>query len=102
MTADTLLSQELKSLHDELYASHQQRSSPPAGGTRATEDTAGRDARPEDEVEEQGMQGQLRELVNAIKEFAEEAGKNVSAHPAANVIGALVVGILIGRLLGRH
>ena len=102
MTADTVLSQELKSLRDELSASHQQRSSPPAARTPASEKTAGRAVRPEDEVEEQGMQGQLRELVNAIKEFAEEADKNVSAHPAANVMGVLVVGILIGRLLGRH
>jgi ElaB/YqjD/DUF883 family membrane-anchored ribosome-binding protein len=37
-----------------------------------------------------------------ITEFVEEAEQNVSEHPTASVVGALVVGILIGRLLGRR
>jgi hypothetical protein len=30
------------------------------------------------------------------------AEKGIAAHPAQSVVGALLVGILIGRLLGRH
>jgi hypothetical protein len=30
------------------------------------------------------------------------AEKGIEAHPAQSVVGALLVGILIGRLLGRH
>jgi hypothetical protein len=39
---------------------------------------------------------------DAVTEFFEEAEKNVSAHPAAHVIGGVGVGILIGRLPGRR
>ena len=48
-----------------------------------------------------GLHEELRELDNEIKEFVDDAEKNVSAHPTASVIGAMVLGILIGRLLGR-
>jgi len=34
--------------------------------------------------------------------FFDQADKNIAAHPTASVLGALVVGILIGRLLGRR
>jgi ElaB/YqjD/DUF883 family membrane-anchored ribosome-binding protein len=34
--------------------------------------------------------------------FFDEAEKNIAAHPTESVVGALLVGILIGRLLGRH
>ena len=32
----------------------------------------------------------------------EEAEKNIAAHPVQSVLSTLVVGILIGRLLGRR
>ena len=44
----------------------------------------------------------LRDLVNEATAFLEEAERTVSAHPAQSVVGALLVGILIGRLLGRR
>jgi len=37
-----------------------------------------------------------------VKNFFAETEKNISAHPAQSVIGALLVGILIGHLLGRR
>ena len=40
--------------------------------------------------------------MDEIKNFFAETEKNISAHPGQSVIGALLVGILIGRLLGRR
>lgn len=100
MTADAVLSRELKSLQEELSASHRERQSP-AERTSASAGTAARGGQPEDAAEEQQLRAELREFVNATTEFVADAEKKVSANPTASVIGAMVVGILIGRLLGR-
>lgn len=102
MTVNAVLSRELKSLHEELSASHRERSLPPADRTSTSGGTAARASQLEESAEEQQLHGELREFANVITEFVEEAEKDVSAHPTASVIGAMVVGILIGRLLGRH
>lgn len=98
MAADVVVSRELKSLQEELSAVHRERSEvlavPPAalpGATLVNES-----------AEERELRNQLGELVNEVTRFFEEAEKNISAHPTQSVIGAMVVGILIGRLLGRH
>jgi ElaB/YqjD/DUF883 family membrane-anchored ribosome-binding protein len=101
MTADAIISGELKSLNDELSASQQKRLSMPAERTSESGDTAAPVDQPEGTVEEQ-QEGQLHDLVEAITGFVKDAEKNMAAHPAANAIGALVVGILIGRLLSRR
>lgn len=100
MTADAVLSRELQSLQEELSASPQARLSPTADRTPVNLEPATR-AELEDSAEDQQLHSELREFVNLITEFVQEAEKNVSAHPTANVIGALVLGILIGRLFGR-
>ena len=51
--------------------------------------------------QERELRDQLRELTNEVTHFFEEAEKNISAHPVQSVVGALLVGILIGRLLPR-
>ena len=102
MTADAVLSRELKALHEELSTSRRERPSPPADHTSVSEDKAARTGQLEDSAEEEQLKSDLREFVKAITEFVDEAEKNVSAHPTASVVGALVVGILIGRLLGRR
>ena len=101
MTADAVLSRELKSLQEEFSASHRERLSP-ADHSSASGGTAIRAGQPEDAAEEQQLRAELREFVNVITEFVEEAEKKVSANPTASVIGAMIVGILIGRLLGRR
>ncbi|HYB56520.1 MAG TPA: hypothetical protein VEK12_10140 [Alphaproteobacteria bacterium] len=101
MTADAVLSRELESLKEELSASHRERLSP-ADRTSTSGATAARAGRPEDIAEEQQLRAELREFVNVITEFVEEAEKKVSENPTASVVGAMVVGILIGRLLGRR
>jgi hypothetical protein len=42
-----------------------------------------------------------RALAEALREFAEDAGRGVADHPLAGVAAALIAGFLIGRLLGR-
>jgi len=101
MSADALVSRELKSLQEELSASQREHPSPPADPVSVSGGTAAPATHLEDTAEEQQLRGTLGKFVDAITEFVEEAEKNVSAHPA-NVIGGMVVGILIGRLLGRR
>jgi hypothetical protein len=101
VTADPVLARELKSLQEELSASQRGRLSPSTHRASASDGTVAPAAEPEDTAEERTLRGEIGELVNVITEFVEEAEKDVSAHPAASMVGALVVGILIGRLLGR-
>lgn len=109
MAKDPVLARELKSLHEEISALRRERAaSPPdipvARETKAANDTmsAASAGQPEETAEDQHWQAQLRELVDEAGYFFKEAEKNVSAHPTASLIGALVVGILIGRQLPRR
>ena len=107
MPADPVLSRELRSLQDEIAASQRARvSSPPDHPTASDEkghiEAAAVPASQLGEaVEEENLRGEFREFLDEATKFFEEAEKNVSAHPAASMVGALVVGILIGRLLRR-
>ncbi len=108
MAADPVLSRELRSLQDEIAASQRARvSSPPdrpiASNAKAASEPATVPAsQPAETTEDDKLQGEFREFLDEATKFFEEAEKNVSAHPAASMVGALVVGILIGRLLGRR
>jgi ElaB/YqjD/DUF883 family membrane-anchored ribosome-binding protein len=102
VAADAVLSRELKNLHEELLTSRRERSLPAADQTSAGASKAARASQPQDTAQEQELRNKLSEFVETITEYVEEAEKNVSAHPAASVAGAMVVGILIGRLLGRR
>lgn len=48
------------------------------------------------------LQDQLRQFANELKGLFDEAERGISEHPTQSVVGALLVGILIGRLLGRR
>ena len=113
MPADPVLSRELKSLQEEVSASQQQRLSAPRAvranhpakhnGTGAAADaTAPPPAFPELADEEQDLRQQLDELAEEITSFFAQAEKNISAHPLESVAGAMLIGFLIGRLLGRR
>ena len=99
MATDAVVSRELRSLQDELSVSQRERVSPApaAGGTTSMPPVP-----PTETVEEGELRQQLRELVNEVTTFFEEAEKNIAAHPTESVVGALLVGVLIGRLLGRR
>jgi ElaB/YqjD/DUF883 family membrane-anchored ribosome-binding protein len=101
MTADEVVSRELKSLHEELSAPKQDPVAPPAD-PEPWRGAAAHAASQADSVEQQEVREALGKFVDAVKEFVEEAEKSVSGRPVANIIGGIVVGIVIGRLLGRR
>lgn len=103
MTADVIVSRELRSLQDELLVTQKERTaasaSTPAAPTGATSPLPDRPVEP---IEDSELHDHLRELANEVTSFFEEAEKTISAHPAQSAAGALLVGILIGRLIGRR
>ena len=98
MSADVIVSRELKSLQDELSASQKERTTASAAAPPAASPAP---AQPAAALEDPELRDQLRELANEVTRFFGEAEKTISAHPAQSVAGALLVGILIGRLTGR-
>jgi len=102
MSSDSVLVHELKSLREELSSSQKERLSRAVDRAPAGDEAAGSPVQPIEAIEERRLDGELRELVDAVKEFVEDAEKNAAAHPAATAVGGMVVGILIGRLLGRR
>lgn len=99
MSPHALVSNELKSLREELSASQKERAvaSGPAVTGEATVSEPAAQTREENELLER-----VHEFANEIKTMFDEAEQSVSAHPTQSVVGALLVGILIGRLLGRR
>jgi ElaB/YqjD/DUF883 family membrane-anchored ribosome-binding protein len=99
MATDQVVSRELKSLQEELSAAQRGRlavsAAPPTRPSSSAESS-------DDSEEKRELRDQLGDLASAVTSFLEEAEKDIAAHPAQSVIGALVVGILIGRLLGRR
>lgn len=101
MAADVVVSRELKSLQDELSAAQRERSAAPAvPASPAAEAPAAKP--PQETAEERELRERLRELAGEATAFFEEAEKNIAAHPTQSVVGALLIGILIGSLLGRR
>ena len=103
MAADAVVSRELKSLQEELSTAQRERVSPtPPQAAAASGTTATPPAPPKEAAEGSALREQLRELVDEVTTFFEEAEKNIAAHPAESVVGALLVGALIGYLLARR
>ena len=97
MPSDIVVAQELKSLQEELSASQKERTA------ASTVPTTPPPSEPMREIpEEREFRDQLRELASEATDFFKDAEKNIAAHPAESVVGALLVGILIGRLLVRR
>ena len=97
MTADATSTHELDSLHEKLAGLHRKRRSQPADHPAAK-----RADRRQQTAEEHGLHGEVLEFIKLIAAYVEEAKGSVAAHPSGSVLGAMVIGILIGRLLGRH
>jgi len=102
MAKDAIVSRELKSLQDELSASQRERAAASGYASAPLTAPAAPAELPKETPEEKELRDQLRELMKEVTDFFAETEKNISAHPAQSVIGALLVGILIGRLLGRR
>ncbi len=95
MAADTVVARELKSLQAELSTSQKERLAVPPAPPASVEPLR-------ESADEREVRDQLRDLADEVTGFFEEAEKGISAHPTQSVVGALLVGILIGRLLGRR
>jgi ElaB/YqjD/DUF883 family membrane-anchored ribosome-binding protein len=99
MATDVVVSSELKSLQDELAAARRERSISAAPAPTVRAESAEPAGEPADDHE---LRDLLTEFIDEARTFIDEAEKTVSAHPARSVLGALIVGLLIGRLLGRR
>ena len=106
MRTHPVISRELKSLRDEAAAAQRERQTPVAAAQdpdRASEsDRAAAAAAPVETAEERELRDQFGEFVDQVTQFFDDAEKNIAAHPIESVVGALLIGILIGRLIGRH
>jgi len=106
MAADPAVARELGALRQELSAPRRKRPAPAAEAPSvAAADAPAAEAQAEAEEQQQAERAvaqQLHDFVGLIKEFIEEAEQNVAEHPAASVVGALFLGIMIGRLIGRR
>jgi ElaB/YqjD/DUF883 family membrane-anchored ribosome-binding protein len=111
--ADQVLSRELKSLREELATVRRQRAmqsadraAEPAVGSGTGVGAAAIGTAPagphEEPPTEQELRSQLRDLVKEFTDFADEAEKNISAHPAMSIVTAMLLGIVIGSLLARR
>jgi ElaB/YqjD/DUF883 family membrane-anchored ribosome-binding protein len=98
MRVDAVMSRELKSMQEELSTTHRARLAARAASAAATKVTEA----PKEIPEERELFDQLRELASEATGYFDEAEKAISAHPTQSVVGALLVGILIGRMLGRR
>ncbi len=101
MVTDALISRELKSLQDEMSAAKAQRTASTDQPAEPSP-TMVRPAAAAPDAADLAVESQLRQFANELTEWFGEAEKSISAHPAQSVAGALLVGILIGRLLGRR
>ena len=99
MPQDVVLSRELKLLQEELSESKRDRAAASAAANAVPPHPVEPMEEPPDVRE---LRDQLRELASELTSYFEEAEKSISAHPIQSVVGAMIVGILIGRLLGRH
>jgi hypothetical protein len=98
MTADDVIARELKSLQQDVAALRRQRPPGPAGQAAP----AAPAEPPAPAGEDSDLWEQMRELVDEATGFLKEAERGIAAHPAQSVVGALFLGIVIGRLLGRR
>ena len=114
MPADPVLSRELKSLRDELAAvqglrlaqSADQRAEAAGTGAGAADESAAPAGQPQvsskEQDKERKLRSQLHDLVKEITVLVGGAEKSIAEHPAMSIVSALMLGILIGRLLGRR
>ena len=102
MGTDVLVSRELKSLQDELAAAKMDRPTASEAAAAPAVGPAAAPQAPQTPAEEVELQDYLRQLADEVTELFGKAETSISAHPTQSVAGALLVGILIGRLLGRR
>jgi len=100
VATDAVVARELKALREELSIA--QRGAAPPAPSPPADAPAMPPVSPQQTAEERELWESLRELASEATGFFEEAEKNIAMHPTQSVVGALLIGILIGSLLGRR
>ena len=90
--SDADLHAEIEALRREIAAMRAEQTAAKSGAAKAEEAI---------EAGAATLTEQLRGLAREIADFTEETEKGVVTHPLTSVVGALVLGILIGRVLPR-
>ena len=90
--SDIDLRAEIEVLRAEIAAMRAEQAAAKAGETKSEEVTVSNGG---------GLTDQLRTLAQEISALTEDTEKGVVNHPLTSVLGALVLGILIGRVLPR-
>ena len=90
--SDADLHAEIEALRREIAAMRAEQTAAKSGAAKAEEAI---------EAGAATLTEQLRGLAREIADITEETEKGVVAHPLTSVLGALVLGILIGRVLPR-
>ena len=105
MASKSAMLEELQSLREGLSTARRARKSkgapsPVAAEPAPTGSVAA--AAPDGAADSEKLHDQIGELMNEAARFLEEREKDIGAHPVAIAIGGIVVGMIIGRMLGRR
>jgi hypothetical protein len=98
VSKDPTLARELKALQEEVASLRRERLSQPSDHPAVEPEAPA----PHVDDGEPTRLADLREFIDEITRFLGDAEKNASAHPMVAMVGALMAGIVIGRLLGRR
>ena|SRR5208337_2113240 len=105
MASKSAMLEELQSLREELSTARRARKpqaapSPAMAEPVPTGSMAA--AAPDGAADSEKLHDQIGELMSESARFLEEREKDIGAHPLAIAIGGIVVGMIIGRMLGRR
>ncbi|WP_445504773.1 hypothetical protein [Microvirga sp. G4-2] len=93
-------------IHHELASLHAELNKPSHAATKTKSHSAKHNVK-SDLVEEADpsftadLEEQLKELSKALSEYTGSAEDFIAAHPLASVLGAVVLGVTIGRMMER-
>ena len=111
MASKSATLEELRSLREELSTSRRARKpkgapSPATAEPRAEDRkpaaTGSAAAAPDGAADSEKLFDEIGELMSEAARFLEDREKDIGAHPVAVAIGGVVVGMIIGRMLGRR
>ncbi len=112
MASKSAMLEELQSLRNELstarWAQRPRDSSSPATAEPRAEDQKlaatgpAAVAAPDAAANSEKERDEIGELMNEAARFLEERESEIGAHPVAIAIGGIIVGMIIGRMLGRR
>ncbi len=111
MASKSATLEELHSLREELSTARRARKPKGAPSPATTERAEDRKpastgsaagAASDGPADAEGPHDQIGELMSEAARFLEEREKDIGAHPVAIAIGGIVVGMIIGRMLGRR